>query len=156
MNSNSDYIKAYNKALDIISYREHFSQELEAKLCKRGFDKSVVSDVIREFIAKSYLDDLRAARLYISEKQYKYGKARLSAMLYDRGLQSSDVEIILDEIELSDREKLKNIIDGKIDELGFIPPYSEKEIAKLARFADSRGFGAGLIYEVVYELRGKR
>ncbi len=156
MNKQEDYIKTYNKALDIISYREHFSLELEKKLVNKGFEREVVLAVIEEFVDKSYIDDLRAARLYLSEKKYKYGNSRLRAMLYDKGLKSEDVEIVVEEVDVSDRDKLRSIIEDKKVELGLKPPYTEREIAKLARFADSRGFRAGLIYDIIADLRRER
>ncbi len=156
MTNDREYVRAYNKAIDLISYREHFVKELESKLIQRNFDLDTVHLVISDLISKNLLNNLRAGQIYLESKKYKYGRLRLEHMLREKGLQSFEIEVLLAEIDVDDRQKLKDLVNQKKYESNMKPPYTEKDLAKLARFADSRGFSSAVIYEMIGSLRSER
>ncbi len=147
-----EFLKIYEKALNLISYREHFSMELKLKLQKRNFEREIIEDVISLLKSENLVDDKRAAKLYIESKADKYGKNKIKANLKSKGLNYAEIESVL-ETENSEYNKLKDIIENKINLLGLKKPYSEKELSKLARFAYNRGFSSCDIYKIIVSLR---
>ena len=51
----------YNKALDLLSLRSHFQQELKYKLLRRGYEEEEIEDVLERLIEKRFLDDRATA-----------------------------------------------------------------------------------------------
>ena len=89
----------YNKALDIISRREHSEKELENKLLKK-FDSSEHIDLVIERLkANNLLNDERFAEMYVRIRKRKgFGPKRIGYELSSRGINNSISSQVLDEI----------------------------------------------------------
>ena len=61
----------YNKALDIISRREHSEKEIREKLYKKFNDHKVSELVITSLIEKGLVNDHRFAEMYIIARKRK-------------------------------------------------------------------------------------
>ena len=76
---NDDAYKAiYNKALDIISRREHSQKELSDKLVKKYDATELVNSVIHNLIEKNLLNDFRFSQAYVAVRKRKgFGPKKL-------------------------------------------------------------------------------
>ena len=85
---NDDVYKAiYNKALDILSRREHSQKELTEKLIKK-FDKSeLIYNVLDKLSEKNLINDTRFSEAYVSARKRKgFGPKKIMYELIARGV----------------------------------------------------------------------
>ena len=81
----------YNKALDIISRREHSEKEIREKLYKKFNDHKVSELVITSLIEKGIVNDHRFAEMYIIARKRKgFGPKKIAYELLAKGV-SDDI-----------------------------------------------------------------
>ena len=81
----------YNKALDIISRREHSEKEIREKLYKKFNDHKVSELVITSLIEKGLVNDYRFAEMYIIARKRKgFGPKKIAYELLAKGV-SDDI-----------------------------------------------------------------
>ena len=97
--SEEQFTSIYNKALDLISRREHTKKEIRDKLLIRFDDKDVISSVINKLNSNNLIDDYRFAELYvISRKRKGFGPKKIAFELLGKGINDSvSKEIISNE-----------------------------------------------------------
>ena len=97
--SEEQFTSIYNKALDLISRREHSKKEIRDKLLIRFDDKDVISSVINKLNSNNLIDDYRFAELYvISRKRKGFGPKKIAFELLGKGINDSvSKEIISNE-----------------------------------------------------------
>ena len=85
---NDDAYKAiYNKALDIISRREHSQKELTGKLLNKFSEEELVESVINSLVKKNLLNDFRYTEAYVvSRKRKGFGPKKIIYELIARGV----------------------------------------------------------------------
>lgn len=85
---------AYNKALKLLSMREHSIKELERKLIDKGYDKDDVNQAISKLLEKNWLSDKRFAESYIRSRLKKSpeGKPFLKARLHQTGCADDEID----------------------------------------------------------------
>ena len=128
----------YNKALDILSRREHSAHELKLKLHKKFEAISEIEEVIIRLENNNLLNDFRFAETYARIRKRKgFGPNKIHYELTNKGIKESiSNEIILAEDSWEDaalkafRKKYK---DGIAEDT--------KERLKQKNFLHNRGFG---------------
>ena len=143
----TDYQRALNSALRILTGRDHSRYELVQKLKQRGFSPDIIEKVVLECQRLDYVDDNRTSRVYIRQLMRKgYGAKRIRVELERKGLsERPDQGVIsqmisdIDELEVAGRILKKNIkrFEREID------PRKRKN--KIYRFLLARGFSAETI-----------
>ena len=83
-----DALKAiYNKALDIISRREHSQKELTGKLLNKFSEEELVESAINSLVKKNLLNDFRYTEAYVvSRKRKGFGPKKIIYELIARGV----------------------------------------------------------------------
>ena len=128
----------YNKALDILSRREHSEKELIQKLKNKFEEHDLIHEVTSKLINKNLLNDLRFAEAYtVSRKRKGFGPKKISFELVGKGLREKEVESVLTEIGGWNQAALlafkKKFPNGKTDDI--------KVTLKQKNFLTNRGFG---------------
>ena len=95
---NDDAYKAiYNKALDIISRREHSKKELTDKLVKKYDVPELISSVIHNLIEKNLLNDFRFSQAYVVARKRKgFGPKKIGYELVSRGVNENTASEVID------------------------------------------------------------
>ncbi len=133
-------INLWNKALDILSRREHSSYELKTKLKKFETDEKDLNQLIQKLKASNFVDDRRFATAFIKSKsQSGYGPSYISQYLLKKGISSDlyDINSLNIDWEYICREQFEKKRRGK--DINF------KEREKILRFLAYRGFS----YEII-------
>lgn len=94
---NDDAYKAiYNKALDIISRREHSQKELSDKLIKKFNIPELVDSVIHGLLEKNLLNDYRYSESYVVARKRKgFGPKKIGYELVSRGVNENIVSEVI-------------------------------------------------------------
>ena len=133
-------INLWNKALDILSRREHSSYELKTKLKKFETDEKDLNQIIQKLKASNFVDDRRFATAFIKSKsQSGYGPSYISQYLLKKGISSDlyDINSLNIDWESICREQFEKKRRRK--DLNF------KEREMILRFLAYRGFS----YEII-------
>ena len=95
---NDDAYKAiYNKALDIISRREHSQKELSDKLIKKFNIPELVDSVIHSLLEKNLLNDYRYSESYVVARKRKgFGPKKIGYELVSRGINENTASEAID------------------------------------------------------------
>jgi len=137
----------YNKALDLISRREHSRYELMQKLNKRYPEtRSLIEEVLDKLIANNILDDERFAEMYINSRARKgFGPKKIEMELSSKHVESfiisSSLEAYDNWIENAKKELLKKF-------KGIVPTDYQSKI-KQKQFLFNRGFSTQIIERVL-------
>ena len=131
--------RAFNKATDLLSRRDHGEKELLIKLRQKGF-KEEAEEAIEKLKYYGYIDDRRFAENYVKEliRIKHYGKRRVEQELYRKGIDREIISEVLEAAEFPESE-LVSLIERKYyryltDEKGI-----KKTINSLLRMGYSYG-----------------
>ena len=131
--------RAFNKATELLSRRDHGEKELLIKLRQKGF-KEEAEEAIEKLKYYGYIDDRRFAENYVKEliRIKHYGKRRVEQELYRKGIDREIISEVLEAAEFPESE-LVSLIEIKYyryltDEKGI-----KKTINSLLRMGYSYG-----------------
>lgn len=102
--------RAFNKASDLLSRRDHSERELLLKLRQKGFGEGA-EEAIEKLKGYGYVDDFRFAKSYASElKRLKhFGKRRIELELMKKGVDCGIIAEALAETEFDENELVELI-----------------------------------------------
>lgn len=108
-----------DRALDLLSRREHSEKELSRKLLEKGGKSSEISALLRELKDRGYLDDRRFAENFVRFRESKsWGRERFRNELLQRGVSNDIIVEVLEQCEQfqpeNAREKLSELIDRQL------------------------------------------
>ena len=127
----------YNKALDLLSRREHSRKELYLKLISRFESKEEINLILNKLEKNKLLSDSRFTEEYVQARRRKgFGPIKISAELEKRGISDSLISAQI------------NIYDdwGDLAQLTFQKRFPEgiskdfKELQKQKNFLSNKGF----------------
>ena len=140
--------RAFNKASDLLSARDHSEKELLQKLRQKGY-----GDGAEEALAKlkdyGYLDDARFASRFAAELQRvkHYGKRRIEQELLRKGVARDVIAETLDGMTFDESDLAALIERRYARQLG-----DEKGIAKTVAALQRRGYGMWEIKDALERL----
>ena len=128
----------YNKALDLLSRREHSSKEIREKLLLRFDDNIIINSVITKLEENNLINNTRFAEAYVSSRKRKgFGPKKISFELLSKGVSESVANRVIDEeggwkraAKLAFTKKFKNGLSTDV-----------KNSLKQKSFLSNRGFG---------------
>lgn len=135
--TNETFSDVYNKALDLLSRREHSQKEVKLKLQKKFKNSEEIDEVIKKLLANNIINDTRFTEHYInSRKRRGFGSKKISYELLSKGINESIIDSVLsntnDWKELAKKEFNKKYKDGPSDDF--------KIRSKQKNFLLNRGF----------------
>jgi regulatory protein len=135
---NDDAYKAiYNKALDIISRREHSQKELSNKLIKKFNIPELVDSVIHGLLEKNLLNDYRYSESYVVARKRKgFGPKKIGYELVSRGVNENTASEVIDAEGGWNEAALKAF--NKKFKAGISEDFKEQSKQKI--FLQNRGF----------------
>ena len=141
------FIVVYNKALDLVSRREHSRHELKQKLNKR-FPETIpiIEEALDKLLLNNILDDERFAEMYLNARARKgFGPKKIEMELYSKKVDpifiSNAIEAYESWIENAENE-LKKKYKG-------IEPIDYKSKMKQKQFLFNRGFSTQIIEQIL-------
>ena len=137
-----------DRALRLLSSREHSRAELERKLAPHASDADQLVRVLDALQAKGFINEARVVESLVHRRAAKLGAARMKQELQAKGLQAAAVEMAMDQLRKTELERAREVWRKKFGE----PPADAAERAKQMRFLASRGFGGDVIRRVVQAL----
>lgn len=143
--------RAFNKASDLLSRRDHSEKELREKLRQKGFSEGA-DEAIERLRGYGYVDDARFAARYAAELQRvkHYGKKRIEQELFRKGVDRAVIAETLEEMTF-DADDLVSLIERKYaGRLG-----TEKGVSQTVAALQRRGYGYREIKDALEQLAQK-
>jgi regulatory protein len=152
LHDEADLVFTREKALELLSLREHAAGELMTKLLQKGYKKKQIQEVINYLREKNYLNDARFAGMYAAEliDRKHEGPAKVKERLIRRGVPAETIRDIMADYDAS--QQLANCryhYEKKIGSLTGSEPDVIKQ--KMIRFLQGKGFGWQIISAVLEE-----
>ena len=145
--STEAFIIVYNKALDLVSRREHSRHELMQKLDKRYPNTTlIIEDALDKLETNKILDDERFAEMYLNSRARKgFGPKKIEMELHSKKVDyffiSNAVEAYESWLENAQRELKKKFKDQK--------PTDYQSKMKQKQFLFTRGFSSPIIDKIL-------
>jgi len=135
----------FQKAVDLLARRPHFSAELERKLRDREFAGEEIERALRRLRELGYLDDESLARDFVRERlrHAPEGPRRLRAQLTRRGVQAATIDETLREFFAAGDLELARVAAERWRR------NHRPDASALARHLDRKGFSKASILEIV-------
>lgn len=128
LESESQFGKAYARALEYCLMRPHSAKEMRDYLyrktrdtrtktgeMKKGLDTSITTRVFDRLVEKGYIDDEKFTRYWVENRNLTKGtsKRKLTAELRSKGVAQSIIDHVLVESTRSDDDEIQKIISKK-------------------------------------------
>jgi len=127
-----------NKALDLLSRREHSVAELRAKLVVRDFDPDAIDVAIDTLVCEGLISDDRFASVFIASRVRKgQGPIRIRGELKQRGVADDLIALHLEQADTDWVELARGVRDRKY---GSNRSSEYRDRARQSRFLQYRGF----------------
>jgi regulatory protein len=146
------------KAIDLLSRREHSRAELQDKLRRRDYPHDLITEVLNECVANNYQSDERFAESFVRARVNRgYGEMKIRAELQARGIgselmglavEASDVDWKANAEEALKKKFLNAALAGKRTE----NVRDRKFRGKMQRFLQNRGYNPDQIISAVNRL----
>lgn len=140
--------RAFNKASELLSRRDHSEKELLIKLRQKGFAEGAQA-AIEKLRNYGYVNDERFAFSYASELQRlkHFGKRRIEQELFKKGIDREIVSEVLDSLEFDENELCELIIRKYYRNLE-----TEKGVQKTINALLRAGYGFGEIKDALSQI----
>ena len=139
------------RALALLTRREHSRFELARKLEQAGFSHEETTPVLDDLEQKNWLSDRRFAESYVADHKARYGAIKLAYELRLRGIEDTLIDDVLRSNQDSELERAREIWQKKFG----TPPSTPAEKARQIRFLQSRGFRMHAIIRCLDPLNGR-
>jgi regulatory protein len=124
------------RALRLLTRREHSRAELVRKLAQAGFEQQDIAALLDAFEDKNWLSDRRFAESWVADHRAKAGSVKLAYELRQRGVSEAIIESVLGDNRDSELERAREVWLKKFGSA----PADAAEKARQMRFLLSRGF----------------
>jgi len=145
--SSEAFTIVYNKALDLVSRREHSRHELRQKLKKR-FPETIpiIEEALDKLVLNNILDDERFVEMYLNARARKgFGPKKIEMELYSKKVDSMLIGNAIEAYE-SWAENAENELKKKFKG---IKPTDYKSKMKQKQFLFNRGFSTQIIERIL-------
>ena len=141
------FSQIYNKALDLVSRREHSQYELIQKLNKRFPETMpIIEEVVKKLAVNNILNDERFAEMYLNSRARKgFGPKKIEMELNFKKVDSSFIAIAIAEYE-SWTENAQNELLKKFKG---VKPTDYNSKMKQKQFLFNRGFSSQIIERIL-------
>ena len=131
------FATVYNKALDIVSRREHSEKEIKNKLLEKFDAPEIIEQVVLKLIENNLINDVRFAEMYVLVRKRKgFGPKKIQFELMARGIDDSISSLVITE-EGSWKEAAQKAFNKKFKN-GASQEFKERN--KQKTFLQNRGF----------------
>ena len=134
-----------NRALRLLTLREHSRPELERKLAVHEEQAGQLALVLDDLEAKGFISEQRVVASVVYRRSGKLGAKRVGQELQHKGISQEAVKEAVAELQTTELDRARAVWLKKFGQTATTP----KEKAKQLRFLISRGFSTSVLYEVL-------
>jgi len=142
--------KAYERALNFLSYRPRSEAEVRRNLRRKGLDDEVVEAVVDRLVRAGLLDDEAFARYWV-ENRLQFNPRGIRGLRYELRKKGVPDEIIADVLaELDEEAAARTVAESAIRRFASLPPVEFRR--RLGAYLARRGFAYAVIQPLIEEI----
>lgn len=147
-----------DKAIDLLSRREHSRAELQDKLRLRDYPHDLITEVLDECVANNYQSDERFAESFVRARVNRgYGEMKIRAELQARGIGSELMGLAVEASDVdwkanAEEALKKKFLNAALAGNGTENVRDRKFRGKMQRFLQNRGYNPDQIISAVNRL----
>jgi len=152
-----DLEAARGVALRFLGYSARSRSEMQKRLERDEFAPEIIEAVLAELEARNWVNDAQFAQDWVADRadRKKYGKSRLAAELRRKGIDKEQVTAAIGGVE--EEEELARARSAAASRWKLEAADADRETIlaekrRIASFLQRRGFGWGIITQVLAEL----
>lgn len=149
--SEDELKKAYAKGIDIVSRRLHSEKEVRDKLKDKEYAPRTIDKTIEKLKEYGYINDGDFLENYLSFKGTTQGPRKLKYDLSRKGINDQLIENALEHLKEDEFSSCMSLATQRLNSLNESLEMSKK-YRRLAGFLERKGYGFGVIKEVLREL----
>lgn len=145
-----NYEQAKDKALRLLTFRSHSEKELSDKLIRFGASGEDVERVLDFCRRYNFVNDLSYAKVKARDLKNlkKYGRRRIEAELYSKGISSEYIAEAVSELEFDNSSELMPLVRKKLN-----GDFERKSVDRCIRYFMYRGYDLSDIKECIETLK---
>jgi regulatory protein len=149
LQQDDELAKAKEKALRYLSYRPRSENELRRQLRRKGLDDFLVEQVINQLTETELLNDATFANYWVEQRETFKPRSALALRqeLQQKGVSRDVIDQALSDID--ELDAARRAASQRAPQLARLP-FAQFQ-AKLGGYLQRRGFGYGVIREVIQE-----
>lgn len=149
-NKELTFEEAKDKALRLIEFRTHSERELTDKLKRAGAKDEDIEEILVFCREYHFVDDRRYAIAKAKDLKNikKYGKRRIKAELYHKGIDAEFVEEAISYLDEDEEDMLLPLVEKKLK-----GDFEKKNIDKCIRYFIYRGYGFSEIKNCIENIK---
>lgn len=142
--------QAKDKALRLLEFRSHSERELSDKLKRAGAKEDDIAEILDFCRNYGFVDDRKYAECKARDLKNlkKYGKRRIKAELYSKGIDSEYIEEALMAMEDDEEDILLPLVRKKLG-----GDFEKRNVDKCIRYFLYRGYNFGDIKNCIENLK---
>jgi regulatory protein len=133
------------RALGYLARREHSRLELEKKLTPYAPTVEELSSMLDSLERCGFLSEERMVEQVVRTRRNRFGSRRIVYELQQKGIDEESISAVLQRLKGTELEAARTVWQKKFG----TAPASATERAKQIRFLMGRGFGTGIITQVL-------
>lgn len=147
LKAESDFDKAYNRVLDLLSRRSRSQWEIEDYLKRKKEEPETVQKILNKLNERHLINDLAFAEAWIENRRLlkNSSKRRLQQELRQKRVADEIINEVLANDETDEQEVLREVIKNKRHQARY------KDEAKLMQYLIRQGFNYGDIKQALNE-----
>lgn len=154
MDNQKSFQKILDRALFLMSLRDHSKSELKRKLQQKfPEDIEIIENVLEELKRTTVIDDNRFAKIFTEYrlKSSPRGKNLIKQELLKKGIEQETIENVFENMNFEEEINAEELAINKAKSFDKnLDPQKKKE--KLMRFLASRGFDFDIILKTIKKL----
>lgn len=149
-NEEMTFEQAKDKALRLLEFRSHSEKELTDKLKRAGAKEYDIEEILEFCRNYGFVNDRSYAVSKAKDLKHlkKYGRQRIKAELYSKGIPSEYVEEAVAELEEDEEEVLLPLVEKKLR-----GDFEKKNVDKCIRYFLYRGYNFGDIKSCIETIK---
>jgi len=149
--------QALEKAQNLCAQKEKCIEDIKQKFYQWGINRNDFEPLITKLIEDKFIDEERFTKAFVKEKFRfnKWGKVKIEYALKQKNIPENFIQKGLNEIPLYEYQQvLEKELTKKLNSLKDTDEYTIK--SKLVRFAVSKGFENGKVFDMVNSMINKK
>lgn len=131
------YKRARERALYLLDDAYKTKKQIVDKLKSGLYPEFVIDRVVEYLLKYDLVNDFRYATLYIDYKRSSKSRRKIIQDLHSKGIEKSIIDAAFEEVEFSDKDSLKKVIDKRISRYSL---NERKDVEKLYRYLLGKGY----------------
>ncbi len=142
MNNSRAGCSAFDKAVNLLAFKDRTKKEIYDKLKEKGYSIDEIDIAVCKLCEYGYINDERYALSYIKANIGKKGKKLIKTELINKGVDRDVVAVSLEEVFVDEYETIDSIILRRYSDVDF---KDEKIRRRVFGYLQRRGFDYGSI-----------